>query len=86
MENYDINIKVYSTEFTNENKGIFCRIIMSIKKRRLPFPISLNIIIFNSTELRKMWERQPPISYVEFAPDIYAASKLSGIKKAHCIS
>lgn len=61
-------------------------ILLWHKKERLPFPVSLNIIIVNSAELRKMWERQPPISYVEFAPDIYAASKLSGIKKAHCIS
>lgn len=85
MENYDINIKVYSTEFTNENKGIFCRIIMSIKKRRLPFPISLNIIIFNSTELKKK-EKGAAYIIMYVTPNIYVASKLSDIKKAHCIS
>lgn len=70
MENYDINIKVYSTEFTNENKGIFCRIIMSIKKRRLPFPISLNIIIFNSTELKKK-EKGAAYIIMYVTPNIY---------------
>jgi len=51
------------------------------QKKRLPYTL-LKDDVFATRANMNLTYRQPPISYMDFAPDIYVASKILDIKKA----